>query len=76
MLKLDLAAADIPFKSPAGRFDFHALRHSYITHLARLGVHPKHAQQLARHSTITLTMQAYTHLEAIEVVEVLKRVRA
>jgi hypothetical protein len=36
--------------------DFHALRHTYISNLASAGVHPKIAQALARHSTITLTM--------------------
>jgi len=41
--------------------DFHALRHTFITNLARGGVHPKLAQALARHSTITLTMDRYTH---------------
>ena len=41
--------------------DFHALRHTFCTWLARLGVHPKTAQILARHSTITLTMDHYTH---------------
>ena len=41
--------------------DFHALRHTFISNLARGGVHPKLAQQLARHSTITLTMDRYTH---------------
>ena len=41
--------------------DFHALRHSFITLLASSGVHPKVAQQLARHSTITLTMDRYSH---------------
>ena len=41
--------------------DFHALRHTFITNLARGGVHPKVAQQLARHSTITLTMDRYSH---------------
>ncbi len=46
--------------------DFHALRHSFITALARSGVHPKVAQQLARHSTITLTMDRYSHVEADE----------
>ncbi len=51
----------------AGRVvDFHALRHSFITALARSGVHPKVAQQLARHSTITLTMDRYSHVEAGE----------
>ncbi len=41
--------------------DFHALRHTFITNLARGGVHPKTAQSLARHSTITLTMDRYSH---------------
>ena len=46
----------------AGRYaDFHALRHSFISNLARAGVHPKTAQSLARHSTITLTMDRYSH---------------
>jgi integrase len=43
--------------------DFHALRHSFITLLASSGVHPKLAQQLARHSTITLTMDRYSHCQ-------------
>ncbi len=43
--------------------DFHALRHSFISMLATSGVHPKIAQQLARHSTITLTMDRYSHLQ-------------
>jgi integrase/recombinase XerD len=41
--------------------DFHALRHTFVSNLANSGVHPKVAQQLARHSTITLTMDRYTH---------------
>ncbi len=46
----------------AGRHaDFHCLRHSFISNLAAGGVHPKTAQLLARHSTITLTMDRYTH---------------
>src|SRR5262249_35601326 len=43
-------------------FDFHATRHSYITLLARSGVHPKMAQTLARRSSIDLTMNHYTHV--------------
>ena len=46
--------------------DFHALRTSFITGLARSGVHPAIAQRLARHSTITLTMGTYTKLEDAE----------
>src|SRR5262249_49880769 len=41
--------------------DFHALRHTFITRLVRAGVKPKEAQALARHSTITLTMDRYAH---------------
>lgn len=61
MLRDDLAAAGIPYKDEHGRFaDFHALRHTFITNLAEGGIHPKVAQELARHSTITLTMDRYT----------------
>ena len=42
--------------------DFHATRHSYITLLVKSGVHPKMAQSLARHSSINLTMNTYTHV--------------
>ena len=45
-----------------GRYvDFHALRHTFISNLAASGVHPKVAQALARHSSITLTMDRYSH---------------
>ena len=42
--------------------DFHALRHTFITNLVRGNVQPQVAQKLARHSTITLTMDRYTHV--------------
>jgi len=41
--------------------DFHALRHTFISNLARGGVHPKLAQDLARHSDVNLTMTRYSH---------------
>lgn len=54
--------AFLAIRDGSGRVaDFHALRHTFITNLARGGVHPKQAQALARHSTITLTMDRYTH---------------
>jgi integrase len=62
MLRLDLKAAGIPYTTPDGVFDFHALRHQFLTDLANSGVHPKVAQKLARHSTITLTMDRYSHV--------------
>ncbi len=48
--------------------DFHGLRHTFVSNLAAGGVHPKVAQQLARHSTITLTMDRYSHLGLIDMI--------
>jgi site-specific recombinase XerD len=57
----------IPSVDDDGRvFDFHGLRHQFISNLATAGVHPKAAQMLARHSTITLTMDRYTHLGLVD----------
>ena len=62
MLRVDLEAAGIEHTDGAGqRIDFHALRHTFITLLARSGVHPKTAQDLARHSDINLTLSRYSH---------------
>ena len=62
MFRADIEAAGIAYRDDAGRVsDFHSLRHTFITNLAAGGVHPKIAQALARHSTITLTMDRYTH---------------
>jgi integrase len=47
--------------------DFHALRHTYVSSLAAAGVHPKIAQQLARHSDINLTMNTYSHVRGVDV---------
>jgi site-specific recombinase XerD len=63
MIRIDLTAADIEAEDDRGRVvDFHALRHTFISNLARAGVHPRNAQALARHSTIDLTMNVYTHV--------------
>ncbi len=63
MLRKDLAVAGIPYEDGAGRVaDFHALRHTFISNLTRGGVSPKIAQSLARHGSIGLTMDTYTHI--------------
>jgi len=63
MIKADLKVAGVPYKDVNDRYaDFHALRHTFISNLARAGVHPRNAQALARHSTIDLTMNVYTHI--------------
>lgn len=50
-----------------GRYaDFHALRHTFISALASGGIHPKIAQALARHSSIVLTMDVYSHMIATD----------
>ncbi len=62
MIHYDMAAAGIPATDADGRkADFHALRHTYISNLTRGGVHPKLAQTLARHSTVSLTLDRYSH---------------
>ena len=65
MLLVDLANARpwIPETDTKGRIlDFHCTRVTYITRLARAGVSPAVAKTLARHSTITLTMDVYTDI--------------
>lgn len=41
----------------------HDLRHSYLTRLARAGVHPRVMMELAGHSSIDVCMQIYTHVD-------------
>jgi len=63
MLVDDLTAAGIDYRDARGRvLDFHALRHTYITSLHRGGTYGKILQEMARHSTPTLTAR-YTHVE-------------
>lgn len=59
-----LKRCGIPTEDTQGRvLDFHSLRYTFITMLARAGVHPAKAQRLARHSSIHLTMNVYTMLD-------------
>jgi integrase len=51
-----LAEAGIP------RVRIHDLRHTAATHLLRRGVHPKVVQELLGHSTISLTLDTYSHV--------------
>ncbi|APW60525.1 Tyrosine recombinase XerD [Paludisphaera borealis] len=68
MMKRDLTAASITYRNEKKLVaDFHSLRHTFITNLHRLGLSPKNIQFLARHSTITLTMDRYTHVDQNDV---------
>ena len=63
MLRTNLEDAGISHTDVMGRVvDFHALRHTTGSWLAARHTHPKVIQQIMRHSTITLTMDRYTHL--------------
>lgn len=56
-LRRDCEAAGIKSDSVS----FHGLRHTFVTILARAGVHPTIAQKLARHRDIAMTLGYYTH---------------
>lgn len=63
MIRRDLAAARIPYADEDGRYvDFHSLRHTYISQLARSNAPFKVVQTLARHSTPSLTFNSYAHI--------------
>ena len=44
------------------RVRFHDLRHTHATQLLLAGVHPKVAQERLGHSTITTTLDLYSHV--------------
>ncbi len=46
------------------RIRFHDLRHSHATQLLLAGVHPKVAQERLGHSTISTTLDLYSHVTA------------
>jgi len=56
--------------------DAHALRHTFITRLAREGVSVKHAQELARHADPRLTIATYSHASAVELAAALPEMPA
>ncbi len=73
MFQFDIGAAGIEYRDADGRVaDFHALRHTFVTNVVNSGVMPKVAQALARHSTITLTMDRYSHTLIGEQADALK----
>ena len=59
--KADLKAAKIEFINEQNqRADFHSLRHTLATNLARAGTSPRIAMEIMRHSDIKLTTKTYT----------------
>ena len=41
---------------------FHDLRHTYATRLFELGENPKTVQKLLGHSSLSITLDTYTHV--------------
>lgn len=62
MIRVDLEAAGIPYETASGVADFHSLRHTFVTMLAKRTAPVKVVQMLARHSTPTLTLGVYSHV--------------
>jgi len=59
--RADLKAAGIEFINQKGlRADFHSLRHTLATNLARAGTAPRVAMEIMRHSDMRLTAKTYT----------------
>jgi integrase len=74
MLRADLEQAGVPYVDEDGHYrDFHSLRHRFGTELAAANVAPKVAQTLMRHSTITLTLDRYTHVGLFDTAGALDR---
>jgi integrase len=60
-MKRDLKKAGIEYEDDKGRrADFHSLRHTLATNLARRNIPPRVAMEIMRHSDIRLTMNRYT----------------
>lgn len=63
MLRFDLERAGISYETAEGVVDFHSLRGVYVTRLVESGASIKTVQELARHSTVTLTVGRYTRTD-------------
>ncbi|MFA7156998.1 MAG: site-specific integrase [Bacilli bacterium] len=41
---------------------FHALRHTFTTRALEFNIHPKHVQEILGHSSISMTLDTYSHI--------------
>jgi integrase len=71
MIRRDLAAAGLP-----QTYDFHCLRHSFISHLVQSGTPIKVVQTLARHADPAITLGVYTHVQVFDLARGLERLPA
>lgn len=56
-----------------GFADFHALRHTFLSQLSRSGASAKVMQMMARHSTIAMTLERYTHANQSDLYSAVQR---
>ena len=49
-------------EAEVGHIRFHDLRHAHATQLLMAGVHPKIVSERLGHSTISITMDTYSHV--------------
>ena len=49
-------------KAGVSHIRFHDLRHSAATFLLSMGIHPKMVQELLGHSSISITLDIYSHV--------------
>lgn len=62
--------------APGGKIDFHACRVAYTNMLHRAGADVKTSQEMARHSTPTLTMNTYGRARIDRMADVAEQVGA
>lgn len=68
--------AGIALQSAGGCVHVHALRHTFVTRLARAGVPIQQAQYLSGHKTARVLLEVYTHLDVEAARESLGRLPA
>jgi integrase len=71
-MKRDLKKAGVAFKKDGRRADFHALRHTFCTRLARLNISPRIAMHFMRHRDMKLTMNHYTDVSGLPLADAVK----
>jgi Phage integrase family len=69
MIRADLRAAGIP----SDAYDFHGLRHAYVSQIVQSGASVKDAMELARHSDPDLTLNTYAHTRLAELSKVVDK---
>jgi len=69
MLRADLDAAGVPSEG----FDFHCLRHSYVSAIVQCGGSVKDSMELARHHDADLTFNRYAHTRLQDLAAIVDR---